>query len=130
MKEHAEILNTNVDTKIDDFKYEASISINKTFSPINSNNQPSSYKKSSADINKGPLLKSPYPHSHASQFTKHLSPITLEGDTPIQFKKWLDAIRSEFFQYLSTNKSCPPYKKFKAENYDIAKFLLPPDTQS
>ena len=28
----------------------------------------------------------------------------------------------------TTNKSWPPYKKLKAENCDITKFILPPDT--
>ena len=31
---------------------------------------------------------------------------------------------------MSTNKSWTPYKKLKVENYDITKFLLPPDTHS
>ena len=31
---------------------------------------------------------------------------------------------------MSTEKSWTPYNKLKAENYDIAKFLLPPDTNS
>ena len=31
---------------------------------------------------------------------------------------------------MSTEKSWTPYKKLKAENYDITKFLLPPDTHS
>ena len=35
-----------------------------------------------------------------------------------------------FFQSLSTKKSWTPYKKIKAENYDITIFLLPPDTHN
>ena len=31
---------------------------------------------------------------------------------------------------MSTNKSCTLYKKLKAENYDITKFLFPPHTHS
>ena len=31
---------------------------------------------------------------------------------------------------MSTNKSWPPYKKLKTENYYITKFLLSPDTHS
>ena len=31
---------------------------------------------------------------------------------------------------MSTNKSWTPYKKLKANNYDITKFLLPPHTHS
>ena len=78
MREHEEILNMKIDTKIDDLKYEASRSINHTFYPLNSHNSHSSSNQPSADINKLPLLKSQYFHSHASQFTKHLSPITLQ----------------------------------------------------
>ena len=66
MKEHEEILNTKIDTNIDDLKAEASSSINKILSPFNSNNYPHYYNQPSADINKLPLLKSPYFHSHAS----------------------------------------------------------------
>ena len=88
MKENEEILNTKIDTNIDEFKAEASISINKTFYPLNSNKYPSSYNQPSADINKLPLLKSPNFHSHASQFTKNRSPMTLEGDTLLQLQKW------------------------------------------
>ena len=96
MKEHEDILNTKIDTKIYDLKYEASSSINKKLSPLNSNNPPSSYKKPSSDINKLPLLKSPDFHSHPSQFTKHISPMTLEGDTLLKLKKWWYAIHSAF----------------------------------
>ena len=77
MKEHEDILNTKIDKYIDDLKAEAYSSINKTLSPLNSNNYPSSYNKPSDDINKWPLIKSPYFHSRDSQFTKHLSPMTL-----------------------------------------------------
>ena len=35
MKEHEYIPNMKIDTNIDDLKYEASSSINNTFSPIN-----------------------------------------------------------------------------------------------
>ena len=34
MKEHEKILNTKIDTNIDDLKFEASISINKTLYPM------------------------------------------------------------------------------------------------
>ena len=87
MKKNEEIRNTNIDTKIYEFKYEASISINRTFSPLNSKNFPSYYNQPSDYINKLPLLKSPDSHSSASQFTKHLSPMNLEGDTLIQLQK-------------------------------------------
>ena len=43
MKEHEETLNTKIDTRIDDLKYESSISINKTLYPLNSKNDPSFY---------------------------------------------------------------------------------------
>ena len=130
MKEHEYILNTNIDTKIDDLKGEASSSINKKLSPLNLNNPPSSYNQPSANTNKWPLIKSQNFHSHASQLTKHISHMTLEGDTLLQLQKWWDTICSTFCQSLSTNKSLPPYKKIKAENYDITKFILLPDTHS
>ena len=52
MKEHKEILNKKINTNIDDLKSEASRYINKTVSPINSNNSHSSYNQPSADTNK------------------------------------------------------------------------------
>ena len=78
MKEHEEILITKIDTKFDDIKAEASSSINHTLPPLNSKNSHSSSNQPSDDINQWPLLKSPYFHSRASQFTKHLSHMTLE----------------------------------------------------
>ena len=56
--------------------------------------------------------------------------MNLEGDTLIQIQECLDSICSAFCQSLSTKKSWPPYKKLKAENYNIAKLLLSPDTNS
>ena len=117
--------------KIDELKSKLSSSFNKTVPPLSSNNSPYSYNQPSDDIIKWPLLKSPYFHSHASQFTKNLSFMNLEGDTLIQIQKLWDVIcSSEFCQYLSTKKSWPPYKKLKAENYDITNFFLPPSTHS
>ena len=106
MKEHEEILNTKIVKNIHYPKYEASRSINQIFSPPNSHNYCSSSNQPSADITKLPLLKSLGFHSHASHFTKHLSPMTLEGDTLLQLQKWWDTICSAFFLSLSTNKSC------------------------
>ena len=71
MKEHEEILNTKIETKIDDLKSEVSISINQTFSPLNSHYSPYYFNQTSVHINQWPLLKSPDFHSHASHFTKH-----------------------------------------------------------
>ena len=56
--------------------------------------------------------------------------MTLEGHNFLQLKKWWDAICYAFFQYLSTNNIWTPYKKLKAEKYNITKFLLQPDTHS
>ena len=86
------------------------------------------YFKLGADIIKWPLLKSPEKYSHASQFTKYVSFITLKGDTLLQIQKLWNVILSVFFQYLSTNKNCPAYKYLKAENRNMSSFLLPPDT--
>ena len=44
MKEHEkELLDTNIDMKIEKFKSEVSNSVNNTFSTLNSNNSPSYY---------------------------------------------------------------------------------------
>ena len=87
MKEHEVLLNTKIDTNIVDLKAEASSSINQTLYPLNLHNFHSSSKKSSDDITQWPLLKSPDFHSRASQFTKHLSPITLQVNTLFQLQK-------------------------------------------
>ena len=45
MKENEEILNTNIDTKIEEFKAEAYSSINKIFSALHSNITPYYYNQ-------------------------------------------------------------------------------------
>ena len=70
-----------------EFRSKVSSSIEMKLLTLNSNKYPSSYGQPSADIIKWPLLKSPEKHSHASQFTKHILSMTLEGNTPIQIKK-------------------------------------------
>ena len=97
-------------------------------SALNSYKYPSSYDQPSADLIKCPLLKSPDFHSHASQFTKHFSFMTLEGDTLLQIQKYWDSILYAFWKYLTANKSCPPYKSLLLEHNNISKFLFPPDT--
>ena len=77
MKEHEEILNTKIVTKFDVLKYEASRPINQTISPLNSKKSNYSYNQPLADINQWTRLKSTDFHSHASQLTTHLSPMTL-----------------------------------------------------
>ena len=52
MREHEEILNTKIDTNIDDIKAEAYISINKTLFHLNPHNYNYSSNQPSADINK------------------------------------------------------------------------------
>ena len=116
MKEHGEILNTNIDTDIDALKAESISSIKNKLSPLKQNNSPSSSNQPSAYINNCPLLKSLDFHSYALHFTKHLSIINIEGDTLLQLQKWWYAIRSTFRQYLSTNKIWLPYKKLKSYN--------------
>ena len=75
---------------------------------LNSNKYPSSYNKPPDNLVKCPLLESPEKYSHASQLTKYLSSMNLEGDTLLQIQKWWDVIIYTFCQSLSTNKSCPP----------------------
>ena len=127
MKEHEEILNTKIYTKIDYLKAEASRSINQTLSPINSHNYHYSSNPPSSDITQWPLLKSLDFHSHASQFTKHLSPTTLKGNTLLQLQKIWDSIFSAFCQSPSTNKIWASYNKIKVEHYDITNFPIPLD---
>ena len=56
--------------------------------------------------------------------------MTLEFDALIQIQKCWDVIRYELCQSLPTNKSWPPYKKPKAENYSITSFFLPQEKHS
>ena len=109
MKENEELLKNN----IDELKAKSSRSINNTVYTLNTNNFPSSYNQPSDDITKCPLLKSPDFYSRASQFTKNISSMTLEGDTLLQIQIWWDSILSSFCQSLSINKSWPPYNKLK-----------------
>ena len=99
-------------------------------STLNSNKSPSCYNQPSSDIIKWPLFKSSEKYSHASQFTKHLYPMTHEGGTLIWIQKWLDAIIYAFFQYLSTNKIWSSYKSLRAEHHNIYCFILPLDTHT
>ena len=54
----------------------------------NSNKYPSSYGQPSSDLIIWPLIKSPEKYADASQFTKHLSSMNLEGYTLLQSQKW------------------------------------------
>ena len=94
---------------------------------LNSNKSPSSYYQPSYDLIKLTLPKSPEKYSHASQFTKHLSFMTLEGNNLLQIKKLCYAIISAFFQPLSTNKTWISYKSLREEHHNISYFLLPLD---
>ena len=99
-----------------DIKFDKITSDNtKTFNPFNMkwsdttlNKTSSSYEQPSDDPIKFTRLKSTERSSHASQFTKHLSSTTLEGDTLLQIKKRWYAICSAFWQSLSTKNTCPP----------------------
>ena len=57
-------------------------------SSIDSNKPSSSYDQASYDLIQLILLHSPGKSSHASKFTKHVSYMTLEGDTLLQIQKW------------------------------------------
>ena len=93
--------------KMDEFKSESLSSIDMKLLTLNSSKYPSSYDQPSANFIKFPLLKSPKKYSHASQFNKHLSFMTLEGDTLIQIKKLWGEIISAFCQSLSTKNIWP-----------------------
>ena len=114
--------------RLNEFKPETVSSIHINRSSLSSNIFSSSYDQPSADLINCTLLKSPEKYSHASKFTKHLSFMTLEGDTVLQIQKWQDAIISTFFQYLSTNRIWPEYKYLKEEHHDISSFIIQPDT--
>ena len=73
--------------KFYEYKYEKSISNDMKLLTFNSNKYTSYYDQPSADIIKWIPLKSPEKHSHASQFTKHLSFMTLKGDTLLQIQE-------------------------------------------
>ena len=70
-------------------------------------NQPSSFDKTLTDLLKLKLLKTPENSTHASQFTKHLIPLTLEGGILIQLHLWWDIIISSYCKYLSTSNFLP-----------------------
>ena len=61
------------------------------------------------DLLKWLLLKTPEKSTHASQFTKHLTYLTLEGVTLLQLHKWWDTIRYAYFQSLPTNNLWTAY---------------------
>ena len=116
-----------MDMRLYEFKYETVISIDMKLSTLYSNKPSLSHDQTSDDIIKWPPPKSPEKYSRASQFTKHLSSMSLEGDTLLQIQKlWYD-ILSAFLQYLSTNKSCTAYKSLRVELHNIYSFLLLPD---
>ena len=69
-------------------------------------------------------------YSHVSQFTKHLSSMKLKGNAIPHIQKRWDAILYDFYQSLSTNKSWPEWKYFKAENHNISSLILSPDTHT
>ena len=67
---------------------------------------------------------------HASQFTKLLSSLTLEGSTLLQIQKIWDAILSVFWQSLSTNNIWPAYKYLKADHHELYSIIIPLDTHT
>ena len=73
--------------KLDENKYGTSNSIDMKLLTLYSNKSPSYYDQPSANIVKLQLLNSPEKYSHASQSTKHISFMTLEGDTLLQIQK-------------------------------------------
>ena len=93
--------------KLDELKYDHSKTINYLDTKLLdiTSNQPFSFDKQTyADIIKRPLLKSRDKYSHASQFTKHLSSLKLEGNTLLQIQKCWYAIVSNLYNSLSTEQ--------------------------
>ena len=68
-------------------------------------------------------------YSYASQFTKHMSSMNLEGDTIHQLQNKLKPICYAFCLSLSTNKSWTSYKYLTPKYYYIYSFVIPSDTQ-
>ena len=66
--------------RLNELKSETFISIDIKLSTLNSNKPSSYYDQPSADLIKCLLLKLPEKYSHTSQFTKHLSSVTLEDN--------------------------------------------------
>ena len=81
-------LEATFNMRLDELKSETASSIDMKISTLSSNTPLSSYEHPLADIIKFPLIKSPEKYSHASQFTKHRSSMTIEGDTLLQIQKW------------------------------------------
>ena len=100
-------LESKMNTKLDELKIEIKADNTTKFDPLNMKlsyfalDKPYySCDQPYYDLIQWPLLYSPEKSSYASKFTKHLSSITLEGDTLIQIQKSWDAIFSDFFQSL------------------------------
>ena len=123
-------LEATMNMLLDEFKYETVSSLEIKLSSINSNKPSSYYEQPSADIIKLLLINEPEKYSHASQFTKNIFSMNLEGDNILQIKKLWDAILYDFCKYVSTNKSCTVYKYLKAEHQNTSYFLLPPETHN
>ena len=99
-------------------------------SDLTSNKTSSSYDQHSADIIQCPLLNSTGEYYHASQFTKHLSSMTQEGNKLFQIKKSRDAMLSAFWKYFSENKSFPACRYLTSDNHEQSYFILTPDTHT
>ena len=106
LKQQKQKIEATMNMRLYGFKYETVFSLDIKLSVITSNKPSSCHDQPSADIIKWQLLKLPGKYSHASQFTIHLSSMTLEVKNLLQIQKLWDSIRSDFCQYLSTNKRC------------------------
>ena len=80
--------------RLDELKSETVSSLDMKLSYLTSNKP--SYDQPCDDIIKWTLLNSPENYSCPSQFTKHQSSMTLNGDTLLQIQKLWDAIVSDF----------------------------------
>ena len=82
--------------RLDELKSETFSSLGMKLSAISSNQPSYYYDQPSADLIILPLINPSEIYSHASQFNKHLSCMTLEGDTLLKIQKWWDSILSAF----------------------------------
>ena len=105
-------LEATMNMRLNELKSETVSSIHIKLSTLKSNKPSSSYYQPSAGLIKLVSLNGHFssclenmPMHHNSP--KHISSMTLKGDTLLQIKKLWYYIPSTFYQYLSTNKYCP-----------------------
>ena len=105
-------IETNISNNISDIQSDNIKNMNtlemKLYSITLIQNSSSDYPKT--ELLDWKILKTPEKSTHASQLTKHPTPLTQEGETILQLHKWRDTIICAYLKSLSTKKCCPTYK--------------------